>query len=114
VDCRNLDGRCQACGRERIRYAHMVEHPSGSRLLVGKVCAERLTGGRKAICGPSHWIEHNGTRVTIQKIGDAWRVRNNGHLLAGGAPTEAVADQVATALLRSRSEERRVGKECTG
>ncbi len=35
---------CMMCGKERIRYVHVVSHPDyGEELLVGCQCAEKLT-----------------------------------------------------------------------
>ena len=35
---------CMMCGREKIRYVHVVSHPDyGDELLVGCQCAEKLT-----------------------------------------------------------------------
>lgn len=35
---------CDCCQKERVRYVHLLAHPTGARLRVGCVCSARLTG----------------------------------------------------------------------
>lgn len=35
--------KCEMCGREQVRYVHRVRHPEHPDLLVGCVCAEKMT-----------------------------------------------------------------------
>lgn len=36
-------GMCEMCGRERIRFVHCMEHKDHAPLMVGCVCAEKMS-----------------------------------------------------------------------
>lgn len=43
IDNEDIHGQCEMCGKEDIRYAHIMTHPKYHNLSVGCVCAERMS-----------------------------------------------------------------------
>jgi hypothetical protein len=44
VDALDLLETCQHCGKEQVRFIHLLSHPAHDSLRVGYVCAAKLTG----------------------------------------------------------------------
>lgn len=119
---------CEMCGHERVRYAVSVLHPTtGTRLLVGRLCASRLTGCGETVgelvtaaerrgrrldaflakhdqwldCGSFEAFPTRDTFLTIEHTAEGWQVccEIRGRYLKRAAATRDEAEVVAFGLL---------------
>ena len=80
--------QCEMCGRERIRFVHIMRHPDyPDELRVGCVCAEKMSDDyvnprraedtlKKRAVGEKISIGRNGV-ITLRKIHTAKSIRVN-------------------------------------
>jgi hypothetical protein len=69
---------CEMCGKEHIRYVHIMEHPEHDNLGVGCVCAEKMSGDYE---GPK--LREKALKAKVNRkrewVSRDWRMSSKGN-----------------------------------
>jgi hypothetical protein len=72
--------KCQACGKENIRYVHVMKHPEYPKLLrVGRVCAGHMEGNNDAPNERERKIISR-QKLKMNFLSKDWKYNKNGNL----------------------------------
>ena len=77
-DIGEAEHTCEMCGQVEIRYVHEIRHPAHHPLLVGCVCAERLTGDVESPKAAERRLK-NLARRRKKWVDEPWRVSRAGN-----------------------------------
>jgi hypothetical protein len=86
IDLEEAVHTCQMCGKEEIRYVHVMAHKSHSELQVGCICAEKMSEDsvgpkereknlRNRAKRRTNWLVHRGWRTNVK---GSYTIRANG------------------------------------